>query len=443
MDKYVITGGNPLHGEVCVSGAKNVAMKVILCGLLTEKNITVSNIPLISSVYGTARIVEKLGVKVSIERYTHRLTLKGNGMRDFIVPFEIGGVYRSASMVLGPLLARLGHARVPNPGGCRIGKRPIDRHIDGLKAMGAVISYREGYFEADAPRGLKGTTYTFVSNTHTGTETLILAGVLAKGKTILKNAAEEPEIDDLISLLNQMGAHIKRTAKKTILIEGFSELQGADFSIMPDRNEVVTFAIAALSTGGDVRIVGAQKKYLTTFLNALTAIGASWQEVEKDKIRFFSKYPYKATHITTGAYPAFMTDWQAPWAILANYCGGVSTIHETVYENRFSYVEELRKMGADIHFFSPKISNPSLVYNFNWSDKRKDYHQAIEVKGIAKLHNAVLEVSDLRAGATLVLAALTAQGESVIYGIDHIDRGYENLEGRLQSLGAKIVRKKE
>lgn len=420
-----------------------MAMKVILCGLLTEEPIHVANVPLISSVFGTAEIVEKLGVHVSIDKSTHSLVLQGSGVKTHIVPFETGGVYRSASMVLGPLLVRYGKARVPNPGGCRIGKRPIDRHIEGLKAMGARIRYEDGYFEAEAPHGLTGTTYTFASNTHTGTETLILAAILAKGRTVLENAAAEPEIDDLISLLNQMGARIVRSGKRTIVVEGVTKLKGANFSIMPDRNEVVTFAIAALSTGGDVVIDGAQKKYLTAFLDALDEVGASWEEVGRDKIRFFSKNPLKGISVTTGAYPKFMTDWQAPWAVLANQCNGTSTIHETIYENRFSYVEELRKMGADIHFFSPKISDPSHVYNFNWSDKRKDYHQAIEIRGVTKLHNAVLEVSDLRAGATLVLAALTAEGESIIYGIDHIDRGYENLEGRLYQLGAKIVRKKE
>lgn len=443
MDKYVITGGNPIHGDVSVSGAKNVAMKIILCGLLTEDIISVGNIPLISSVFGTAEIVEKLGCTVTIEKKAHKLTLKSKGVKNFTVPFEIGGIYRSASMALGPLLSRCHRARVPNPGGCRIGKRPIDRHIEGLKSMGASIFYKDGYFEAEAPEGLKGCEYTFTSNSHTGTETLILAGVLAKGKTTLQNAAEEPEIDNLISLLNRMGARIKRTRKRTIVIEGVSKLHGAAFSIMPDRNEVVTFAIAALSTGGDITITGAQKKYLSSFLDALDEVGASWEEVGVDKIRFFSNKPLKASHITTGVYPGFMTDWQAPWAVLACGCKGVSSIHETVYENRFSYVEQIRKMGADIHFFSPEVPNPSGVYNFNWSDKRKDYHQAIEIHGVAGLHNAVLEVSDLRAGATLVLAALKATGESVIYGIDHIDRGYENLEGRLRSLGAKIVRKKE
>lgn len=440
MDKFIISGGKKLSGEIKVSGAKNVAMKVILAGLLTSKPIFVANVPLISSVYGTAEIVKRLGVKVNIAP-NHTLTIKGESVHDFRVPLDLGELYRTATMVVGPLLARFGRAVVPNPGGCRLGKRPIDRHIDGLKAMGAKISYREGFFYAECPR-LHGTRYRFSSNTHTGTETLILAAVLATGETVLDNAAEEPEVDDLIQLLNIMGAKIRRIKRRTIVISGVRKLGGAEFEIMPDRNEVVTFAIGAIATQGDLIIEGTQRDYLKAFLSKLDEAKAGWEPISTDKTRFYRNKKLEPTQITTESYPGFMTDWQAPWALLMTQTNGVSTIHETIYEDRFGYVRELRKMGAEMDYFSPEVASPETFYNFNWSD-RTDGEQAIKINGPIKLHNAVLEVTDLRAGATLVLGAILAKGESVVYGVEHIDRGYEKIEERLKYLGASIKRVKE
>lgn len=440
MDKFIINGGTKLRGEVKVSGAKNVAMKVILAGLLTDEPIYIQNVPLISSVFGTCDIVKPLGVKVEIGQ-GHTLKIQGNGTGSYSVPLELGGLYRTATMVIGPLLARYGQAIVPNPGGCRLGKRPINRHIEGLKAMGAKINYEEGYFRARAHK-LRGSRFRFTSNTHTGTETLILTAVLAEGETILENAAEEPEVDNLILLLTQMGAKIRRIGERKIVIKGVKKLTGTEFSIMPDRNEVVTFAIATLTSSGDVTIVGTQRRYLKAFLSMLDKAKAFWDPIDGDKTRFYVKDKFKATNVVTNSYPGFMTDWQSAWALLMTQAEGMSVIHERVYEDRFGYVSELMKIGAKITFFNPSVESPKEFYNFNWTDRKARNFHAIKIYGPTVLHNGVMEVMDLRAGATLVLGALIARGQSVLYGIDHIDRGYEKIEDRLTCLGANIKRVK-
>lgn len=269
---------------------------------------------------------------------------------------------------------------------------------------------------------------------------MILAAVLADGITVLENAAEEPEIDDLINLLNLMGAQIKRVKKRQIVIKGVDRLKSAKYSIMPDRNEAVTFAIGAIASKGDVTVEGAEEEHLRPFLNALDKIGGGWKKVDDKRIRFYYKKSLRPTNIVTSPYPGFMTDWQAPWAILMTQASGRSLIHETIYEDRFGYVSELTKMGANIKPYKPKINNPKKFYNFNWNDRQKDSVHAVKITGPTKLHEAVLEVMDLRAGATLVLAGIVAKGKSTIYGLEHIDRGYEDMEGRLRSLGAIITR---
>lgn len=440
MEKFVIRGGKKLKGEIKVSGAKNVAMKLILTGILTGKKIFIRNVPLISSVYGTADIVKHLGVQVHIEK-NHTATIEATSIKSHCVPLECGGLYRTATMVMGPLLARLGKAIVPNPGGCRLGKRPIDRHIEGLLALGAKITYKDGFFYAEAKK-LTGCRFRFRQNTHTGTETLILAAVLADGETVIENAAAEPEIDDLIGLLNRMGAKVKRIKERTIVVCGVKNLTGAEYEIMPDRNEVVTFAIAAAVTGGDIVVDGVQMEYLVEFFKKLKEAGVHWERAGEGRVRFVGRKPLHSTQVVTHSYPGFMTDWQAPWAILMTRAQGKSSIHETVYEDRFGYVAELKKMGGQISFFHPKVDHPQSFYNFNWIDRKKNQYQGIKITGPSRLHNALLEVMDLRAGATLVLAALSASGESIMHGIEHIDRGYERLEDRLTKLGAYIRREK-
>lgn len=442
MEKLVIKGGKKLKGEVFILGSKNVALKVLVAACLTADEVIVENVPIISDFMIMVHIIEHLGGEVKIKDHTAFIKLKQFSSEK--ISLTEAAEIRTSYMFLAPLLARVGQAIIPNPGGCRIGARPIDRIIDGLKKMGVKIKYNssDGYFHAIASKRLNGVEYRFEKNTHTGTETMILAAVLAKGKTVLKNAAQEPEIDELIGLLNRMGAKIVRENNRKIIIEGVEKLHGAKFKIVPDRNEVITFAVAAIITQGDIFIKDINKKGIEDFLELVTECGAGFEEKE-DGIRFFYKNSLKATDVITNFYPGFMTDWQGPWAVLMTKANGVSTIHETVYENRFTYVEELKKLGGQIELYNPKIKNPDKFYNFNIRDDNGNNFHAARIYGPTKLHNGIVNITDLRAGATLVLAALAAKGESVLFGIEHLDRGYEQFEKRLKHLGAGIKRVKE
>jgi UDP-N-acetylglucosamine 1-carboxyvinyltransferase len=439
MNKLVIRGGSKLKGEVSVLGSKNVALKILVAACLTSDEVVVKNVPLISDFMIMAEIIHNLGGKVKFN--DHNVSIRLENFASEKISLDKAAEIRTSYMFLAPLLARLGKAIIPNPGGCRIGARPIDRIVAGLEKMGVEIKYdsKDGYFHALVPQGLKGTTYKFSKSTHTGTETMLLAAVLAKGKTTLENAAEEPEVDELIDLLNRMGAKITRETPRRVIIEGVNKLHGAEFAITPDRNEVVTFAVAALVTEGDIFIRDITYKGLEEFLELVELCGGGIEK-KHNGIRFFYKGELRPTNVTTSFYPGFMTDWQGPWAVLMTKAKGQSTIHETVYENRFTYVEELSKMGANIEFYKPEIKNPEDIYNFNIKDDNNKNPHAIKVFGPTVLHNAVLTISDLRAGASLVLAALAAKGESVLLDVEHLDRGYEQFEQRLTNLGASIVR---
>ena len=415
---------------------------MLVASLLTDEELVIHNLPLLRDVYFMLEVLKSLGVVYSIDGHT--VMIKNTGMKHSTVPLEVGARLRTSSMVVGPLLARFGEAKIPNPGGCRLGARPIDRHIEALKLMGADITYNsaDGYFYART-RGLHGATIRFSKNTHTGTETIILAAVLADGTTVIQNAAEEVEIDELITLLIAMGAKIRRTKFREITIKGVSKLHGTDYSIMPDRNEEVTFAIAAAMTHGALVVHHSQRQTLTAFLETYSQTGAKFEAIDETTTRYYCDGPMNATNVVTGPHPEFMTDWQAPWAVFMTQSRGISTIHETVFESRFSYVGELKKMGANIEFFHPRVLKPEEYYNFNWADRVEGYYQGIRIHGPTKLHNAVLSIDDLRAGATLILAALVAKGESYIHGVEQVDRGYENIEVRLKGVGANIVRIKE
>jgi len=351
MDKFIINGGRKLKGEVSVSGAKNVALKTMVAACLTDEEVVIENVPLISEFYVMADIVRQLGGVVRIK--DHTISIKMEKFKGEKISLEAAAEIRSSAIFVAPLLTRLNSATIPNPGGCRIGARPIDRTIDGLKKMGVDATYnsKDGFFHIKASKGLKGAKYRFEKNTHTGTETLMMAAVLAKGKTILENAALEPEVDELIGLLKLMGANIKREGKRKIVINGVDKLHGAKFSIKPDRNEIVTFAIAALMTEGDVFVKDVTKAGLLEFIEKFEEAGGGVKE-ENSGLRFFHKGNLRPTNVSTSYYPGFMTDWQGPWAVLMTKAQGLSTIHETVYENRFNYVEQLLKMGAKIEFFS-------------------------------------------------------------------------------------------
>ncbi len=445
MEKFIVAGGGKLSGEITVSGAKNVALKALVASCLTDEIVTIENIPLISDFFVMVDIVKELGGSVSLNDHTATVQIKQFKTNE--VSLEKAAQIRTSSMFLSPLLLRTGSAIIPNPGGCRIGARPIDRTIMGLEKMGADISYdsKDGYFHASISKSQKrlhGTEYAFEKNTHTGTETLLIASVLAKGQSVLKNVAVEPEVDELISLLNAMGAHIKRVEPRTLVIDGVEKMHGTTFRVGPDRNEIVTFAVAAIITGGNVLIKEANNASLEYFLDMLKKAGGGYGVVEEG-IRFFDTGNLQATDVTTSIHPGFMTDWQGPWAVLMAKANGISIIHETVFENRFGYVNGLKKMGAHIELFNPEVKNPEKLYNFNISDVEKDAYHAARISGPTNLHNAAVYISDLRAGATLVLGALAAVGKSVVFGVEYLDRGYEDFEKRLQGLGADIKRVSE
>lgn len=446
MEKLIVNGGKRLAGNISVSGAKNVALKALVAACLTDEEVIIKNIPLISDFMVMVNIIRELGGTVKIK--DHAAYVKVPTIKNEKISLEEGAKIRASAMFMAPLLARIGKAIIPNPGGCRIGARPIDRTIKGVRALEIDAEYnsKDGYFylkkDKNKEKKWRRVVHKFDKSTHTGTETMILASVLLSGETVLKNAAEEPEIDELIDLLVQMGAKIVRSGNREITIDGVKSLHGTTFTIGPDRNEVVTYVIAAIVTKGDIFIKNAYHVDLASFIDKLKSAGVGVEE-KKDGIRFYYKGPIKKTDITTTFYPGFMTDWQGPWTVLMTQAEGISTIHETVYESRFGYVKELRKMGANISFFNPEVKEPEKIYNFNLSDRIPDYYHAIKVIGSTKLHNAVVEISDLRAGATLVLGTLVADGESVIFGVEHLDRGYERFEERLRSLGADIKRVKD
>ncbi len=437
MPRFHVTGGTPLHGSVRIGGAKNASYKIMIASLFADSDSRILNFSDISDVELVGKIIEYLGGKIS-KTGERSLSIDPTSLHSYTIDSSHGAQGRFSTMFIPPLLAKFGKATVPAPGGDKIGKRPLGRHFDGLKALGASVDYQDGMYVVEA-KELVGTNYRFDKNTHTGTETLIMAAVKAKGKTVLENAAEEPEIDDLIAFLNSMGARVRRRAQRVIEIEGVERMSGSIHRLLPDRNEAVSYACAAIATKGDVIIENARAQDLTVFLDKLEEIGAGY-EVGSYGIRFFYKGSLRAADIVTEIHPGFMTDWQPLWATLLTQCEGTSIIHETIMAERFQYVDALLKMGAYIESFNPEVKNPDKFYNFDVKDDRPGTNHAIKVTGPTTLQAGEFEVVDLRHGATLITAAMIANGTSIITGIEHVDRGYEKLDERLRSMGAKIVR---
>lgn len=433
--KYLIKGGKPLKGAVRIGGAKNSSFKLMIASLLAEGESRLLDISRIGDVEITQQVIEILGGQVK-KPGKGTIFINPDKIKSFRLPQDFGYKSRASMMFAGPLLARFGQAYLPLPGGDQIGKRPVERHLEGLKALGVKVKNIDGFVQLECS-SLKGTKYRFLKNTHTGTETLIMAAVKAKGTTLLENAALEVEIDDLIDFLNKMGAKIKRLPDRVIKIEGVKKLKGTIHKAIPDRNEAVSYACAALATKGDIIIENARAEHLTAFLKKVKEAGGGY-ETDHYGLRFWYEKPLKATNIVTAPHPGFMTDWQALWTTLMTQAQGQSEIIETVYEYRFAFVEDLKKMGAKIELFNPQVSHPESFYNFNLSD---DYHlnfHAARVLGPTPLKGMELKVTDIRAGATLMLAALLAKGESVLLDEGHIERGYEDLDLRLKELGAEI-----
>ena len=419
MDKFVIRGGNPLIGTVRISGAKNSALPCMAAAILTEDEVTLENIPQVRDIETERRLLASMGAEVELGygRAQHRTTICCRTLSDPVAKYEIVKTMRASSLVLGPLVARAGIARVAMPGGCAIGGRPIDLHIKGLELMGATITQEHGYLEARADR-LRGAHLVFDKITVTGTEDLLMAAVLAEGETLMENCAREPEVTDLAALLTAMGAKIEGAGTSTIRVRGVSRLHGARYRINPDRIEAGTFLVAGAITSGDLIVANCNPEHLGAVIAKLEQAGARINILGPDTVRVRSDGPLRAADVSTEEYPGFPTDMQAQYMALATQSVGVSTIKENIFENRFMHVQELVRMGANI-----KVDGSVAT-----------------VRGAAKLSAAAVMCSDLRASASLVLAALVADGESILDSVYHMDRGYERIEEKLRAVGAQIRR---
>ncbi len=429
LQKLTVNGGFPLNGEVVLSGAKNEATKLMLASLLTAEECSLENCPDLGDTRLTQELIEAVGGKVSFSG--NHVKLQTTEVKHFQVK-ELSRRNRIPILAIAPLLHRIGKVEVPLVGGDQLGSRPVNFHIESLQKMGARIEQRKTSYYAEAPQKLHGAMLNLAYPSVGATETVLLTGVLAKGKTILENAAIEPEIIDLIAVLNKMGAQISYQ-DRTIKIEGVEKLSGITHSIMPDRNEAVSFACLALATKGRIFVRHAQHEHLKSFLKALDNIGTSY-EIQRDGMLFTSgNQALKPLHLEVDVHPGFMTDWQPPFAVLLTQAQGTSTIHDTVYEDRFGYTKILKSMGAHIEVsFSCLGGQASCRFAF-----RGLPHSAI-LQGPATLKSCDFEIIDIRAGIATVIAALAAQGTSHITGIDHIERGYENFFEKLQKLGAQI-----
>jgi UDP-N-acetylglucosamine 1-carboxyvinyltransferase len=416
LDKLLIEGGVALSGEAVISGAKNAALPLLCAALLSREPLTLTNVPALNDVGTMLRLLEQMGVKAT--RDANTITLDASGLGNPVAPYEMVKTMRASILVLGPLVARCGEARVSLPGGCAIGARPVDQHIKGLTAMGAEISVEHGYVHARSPL-LKGARLFTDMVTVTGTENLMMAACLAEGETVIENAAREPEVVDLANCLVAMGAQISGAGTDVIRIRGVDRLHGATHRIMPDRIETGTYLCAAAATGGDIRLTGTSTSYLDAVIDKLMDAGC---EIDSTRDTIHLKAPPRLNSVSlrTAPYPAFPTDMQAQFMAINAIANGTAIIRETIFENRFMHAVELTRLGADI---------------------RIDGNTAV-VQGVEKLEGATVMATDLRASAGLVIAGLVARGETLIDRIYHLDRGYEHLEQKLVALGARVRRVK-
>jgi UDP-N-acetylglucosamine 1-carboxyvinyltransferase len=421
---FRIEGGVPLRGGVPISGSKNAALKMFAAATLTGERCRFTNVPEIEDVRVMADTLRDLGVVVD-HPAPNTYEVASGDVEWLFVPLEAAAKMRASFILLGPLLSRFGRVIISNPGGDRIGRRPVNLHVEAMQALGATIEYRNGYYFATAPGRLRGTEVRFPLVTVMGTENAMLAATLADGHTVIRPAAQEPEVDDLIAFLNKMGAEVERTYPDTIEIDGKRRLRGANHHVIPDRIEAGTFAVAGAVTGGEVTLTGAPCDHMTAFLDVLERAGVR-ATCDADRIaidgRAISEGGYRAVDIETGAYPGLATDIQPPTCVLLTQARGTSTVHEAIFEDRLEWLTELSRMGADI--------------------KIPDKHHA-RIRGHTPLHGAEVEIGDLRAGASLILAALAADGVSTIHGAHHVERGYENIERKFADLGARIARLEE
>jgi UDP-N-acetylglucosamine 1-carboxyvinyltransferase len=416
MARICIEGGVALEGEVWISGAKNAVLPILVASILGESASRIGNVPHLQDVTTTMELLGRMGASLGLDEQM-KIEIDPRGMNRFEAPYELVKTMRASILVLGPLVARFGRARVALPGGCAIGSRPVDLHLRGLQQLGARVTVRSGNIEASAER-LRGARILLDTVTVTGTENLLMAAALARGTTVIENAAQEPEVVDLAGFLTAMGARISGAGSNTITIDGVDRLSGADYTVLPDRIETGTYLVAAAMTGGRVRCTRAEPRHLDAVLDRLTEAGGEircgtdWIELDMRGRR------PRAVSLTTAPYPAFPTDMQAQFTALNAVAEGTGTITETVFENRFMHVQELRRLGADI-----QLKGNTAV-----------------IRGVPKLTGAPIMATDLRASASLVLAGLVAEGQTVVDRVYHIDRGYEIIEEKLGQLGARIRR---
>lgn len=437
MSKYIINGGKPLEGEVSIRGAKNASFKEIIATMLSSQTTTLTNIPKISDVKLTSAICTKLGSQIQ-EYGQHGLKITTGNISSNVIPKGTGEKSRTSFMFLAPLLARTGYIKYPEPGGDKLGKRPLDRLYSCLEKMGVSISFSSDFVEMKANK-LIGVDYEFPKPSHTSTEVLLMISSLAEGHTTIRNSALEPEIDDLIRMLTKMGAVIyrDRNSPSTIHIEGKRSLSGCSHQIISDRNEIVTFACAALCTKGSISILRADPKTVSVFLSTITAMGAE-TSIGDDEIFIKWTKPLKAVNIETEPEPGFMTDWQAIFSLVLSQAVGYSQVIERVFPYRFQHIDILNQMGVKTKFFNPEIINPDTYYHFNVTPENLTQYHGVKIYGPTILKPSNIVINDLRAGATATIAALTAKGRSEIDRVEYIQRGYEKLYERFKSLGADI-----
>lgn len=417
MAKIMIRGGSPLQGDVAISGAKNAVLPILVASLLADSTSSIGNVPHLQDVTTTMELLAQMGMELGVSENL-KIALDPSGVDRFEAPYDLVKTMRASILVLGPLVARFGRARVSLPGGCAIGSRPVNLHLQGLRAMGAQVELHDGYIDARAPKGLTGARIVLDTVTVTGTENLLMAATLARGTTIIENAAQEPEVVDLADYLTAMGARIQGAGSGVIEVQGVERLEGTAYDVLPDRIETGTYLVAAAMTGGSVRTLNARPDTLDSVLAKLRETGGEittgedWIRLDMDGRR------PRAVDITTSPYPAFPTDMQAQFTALNTIAEGTGVITETVFENRFMHVQELRRLGADI-----QLKGNTAV-----------------IRGVDGLEGAPIMATDLRASASLVLAGLVAGGETVVDRVYHIDRGYENIEEKLRQLGADVRR---
>lgn len=437
MSRYLINGGQPLSGEVSIRGAKNAGFKQIIASLLTADTVHLTNIPDISDIHITQSIAASLGATIH-STGQHGLEITAKNISSSEVPHGTGAKSRSSFMFAAPLLVRTGHATIPLPGGDKLGARPLDRLFECYRRMNIEVSEHEDSIDFSTT-GLQAVDYEFIKPSHTVTEVILMTAALASGESVIRHAALEPEIDDLIHLLNSMGAKIKRDSANlsTIYIKGVSSLNGASHQVIADRNETVTFACAALATKGSINILRIEPRIIETFLHIIESMGAGVNR-GKDEVAISWTGPLKAVDIITSPEPGFMTDWQAIFSLVLSQAVGCSRVIERIFPFRFQHISILNQMGVKTKFFNPAVRNPTTYYHFNPESDSPDYFHGVKIYGPSKLLPIDIAVTDLRAGATTTLAAITAAGQSTIEGVEYIERGYEKLADRLRSLGADI-----